>query len=227
LVAIRQVQVTGLSGPDVAQIRRALTASAETMTTLNLDVSALERAVQDYPYVRSLRVSTHLLHGVTIDVLEDVPVALVSTRGRTVTVNGAGRVLPNDGAPHGLLPSVPLGTSSSIAAGASRLTAAGPLSALTVLAAAPYGFLSHVASAVASSAHGVVVQLRNGPQIYFGQGGQLVAKWTAALAVLAGAGSAGAQYIDVSDPERPAVGARVPASQQGSSSTTTTSSTTG
>ena len=53
----------------------------------------------------------------------------------------------------------------------------------------------------------MIVQLRNGPQLYFGPTAQLARKWTAAVAVLQNKGSAGAAYIDVTDPQRPAAGA--------------------
>jgi hypothetical protein len=59
----------------------------------------------------------------------------------------------------------------------------------------------------------VIVQLRNGPQIYFGPTVQLTRKWTAVVAVLQNRDSAGASYIDVSDPSRPAAGAGVSESQ--------------
>ena len=48
--------------------------------------------------------------------------------------------------------------------------------------------------------------LRDGPQLYFGGAGQLTAKWNSAVAVLANSSSAGAAYIDVSDPSRPGRG---------------------
>jgi len=81
-----------------------------------------------------------------------------------------------------------------------------------VLVAAPYGFLSHIASAGTNPVNGVVIRLRNGPQLYFGPVARLADKWTAVLAVLSARGAdaaAGAAYIDVSDPERPAVGGHV------------------
>jgi hypothetical protein len=55
--------------------------------------------------------------------------------------------------------------------------------------------------------HGLVAQIRGGPAIYFGDLTELAQKWIAASEVLADAGSAGALYIDVTDPERPAAGA--------------------
>jgi hypothetical protein len=51
------------------------------------------------------------------------------------------------------------------------------------------------------------VQLRSGPSVYFGDSADLDAKWLAATEVLADPGSAGASYIDVTDPSRPAAGA--------------------
>ena len=219
LVAIHQVRVTGLSGPNVAQITRTLKSRAKTMTTLDLDVSALLRSVAAYPYVHSLSVSTHFPHGVTIDVLEQVPLATVSVGGRTVVVNGSGEMVPGSVGHSGRLPSVPLGSSgggggaSTPDSDADRITAPGPVAALRVLAAAPYGFLPHIKSATMTSAHGVVVQLRDGPRLYFGPRGHAVAKWNSALALLAARGSeavAGAQYIDLSDPRSPSVGANLP-----------------
>ena len=221
LVAVRQVRVVGLSGPSVGPITRTLESRAKTMTTLNLDVPALLRSVASYPYVHALNVSTHFPHGVTIDVIEEVPLANVSLGGHTVIVDHAGQMLPRSVKPSGPLPSVPLGPSGGgggtppAGGNADRITASRPLAVLRVLAAAPYGFLAHIRSATTSAAHGVVVQLRQGPWIYFGSRGQAVAKWRSALALLAarGAGSvAGAQYLDVSDPRSPSVGAHVPGS---------------
>jgi hypothetical protein len=74
------------------------------------------------------------------------------------------------------------------------------------LAAAPYQLLDHVQSATENNAHGVVVDLRNGPSLFFGEPGLAEAKWIAARDVLADPGSTGAGYIDVTDPRRPAAG---------------------
>jgi hypothetical protein len=80
------------------------------------------------------------------------------------------------------------------------------MSAVALLSAAPYPLLARISQASTDGQHGLVAQLRNGPSIYFGDSGRLAAKWTAAQAVLADAGSAGAAYIDVADPGRPAAG---------------------
>jgi len=91
--------------------------------------------------------------------------------------------------------------------GGSRITDPAALSELALLADAPQPLLRKVGQASLNAAHGLVVQLRDGPSIYFGARTRLVAKWIAATEVLADSHSAGASYIDVTDPERPAAGA--------------------
>ena len=203
-VKVEHVTVTGLSGPDVPQIRAALTSSALAMTTLNMDIAKLESSVSQYGYVQRLTVTSHGAHAVVINVVEHVPVALLQVGGQTEIVDADGELLPSS-TTHGALPVVPV---SSAPLG-QTVTAPGARSAVAVLAAAPYSLLAHVAGATSSGAHGVIVQLRNGPQLYFGQMSQLGPKWAAAVAVLQNKNSAGASYIDVSDPQRPAAGTGV------------------
>lgn len=203
-VKVQSVTVSGLSGPDITQIRAALTDSALTMTTLNVDITRLESAVSRYPYVQRLTVSTTGSHALLIHVDEQVPVALVKLQGQSEVVDADAQILPA-GVAHGALPTVALRSAGD----GQTITAPGARAAIAVLAAAPYAMLAHVADATSSSAHGVIVQLRNGPQLYFGPASQLSQKWAAVLAVLQDKGSVGAAYIDVSDPRRPAAGAGV------------------
>lgn len=208
-VRIRQVTVTGLSGPDVAGIRAALTNAALGMTTMNVQVAKLEAAVQSYPYVESITIVRHGGHGVTIEVAEQVPVALIEVGGQADVVDGHGQILTQSTIPHGLLPQVPL---RSAPAG-DTVTAPGARAAIATLAAAPYALLAHIQSATWNAARGVIVQLRDGPQLYFGAGDQLTSKWRAAVAVMQNSSSASAGYIDVSDPSRPAAGVAVSTAQ--------------
>jgi cell division septal protein FtsQ len=207
-VKVERVTVTGLSGPDVPQIRDALTGAARQMTTLHMNISKLEASVSDYAYVQRLTVTRRGAHDVVIRVSEQVPVALVETAGDTDIVNADGQLMPS-GTSHGRLPVVPVKTAPV----GTSVSAPGARAAIAVLAAAPYALLSHVTSATSSSAHGVIVQLRSGPQLYFGPNTQLAQKWTAALAVLRSKYAAGASYIDLSDPRRPAPGVTVTGDQ--------------
>jgi cell division protein FtsQ len=207
-VKVERVTVSGLSGPDVPQIRDALSSAALDMTTLNVSIAKLEAAVSQYGYVERLTVTGEGAHRILIRVVEQVPVALVQIGGETQVVDADARLLPSSTA-HGALPTVPLRTAPD----GEAITTSGARAAIAVLAAAPYSLLAHVAGATSSGAHGVIVQLRSGPQIYFGAAAQLAQKWTAAVAVLQNKGSSGASYIDVTDPLRPVAGAGVSGSQ--------------
>ena len=80
----------------------------------------------------------------------------------------------------------------------------GPVFAITQQEAQMLARVNQVATV---AQHGLVVQLRDGPSIYFGAPDRLAAKWLSATAVLADPGSAGALYIDVTVPDHPAAGA--------------------
>jgi hypothetical protein len=101
------------------------------------------------------------------------------------------------------LPAIPI----RIPPGGTRVTDPTARGAVGILAAAPRRLLESISEVTSVSGHGLVVQVRNGPSLYFGDATQIGAKWRAATAVLADPGSAGALYIDVTDPERPAAGA--------------------
>jgi cell division protein FtsQ len=214
LVAVKRVSVAGASGPDAAQIRSALISAARDMTTLDVQMSHLRTAVSPYPVVKGLRVSTQFPHGMRIRVVEQVPVAMVQVDGRSTPVAGDGTLL-RDVTTGAQLPSINL----SVAPGGTQLTGIAR-SEVEMLAAAPYRLLGRVQLASSDSTHGLVAQLRNGPRLYFGGANELVAKWEAVTEVLAAPSSAGAGYVDVTDPTRPAAGT-------GSDGAGTTSSTTG
>jgi len=208
-VRIRHVTVTGLSGPDVSAIRSALTVTALQMTTMKLQVERLEEAVSAYPFVESITVQRHGAHAVTIDVAEQVPVAMVDIGGEAEVVDGRDQILGQSAIPHGLLPQLTLGTASAN----DTVTDPNTRAEVATLAAAPYAMLAHIQSASWNRQNGVVVALRSGPQVYFGAASELTQKWQDAVAVLQNSASRGAAYIDVSDPGRPAAGVSVTSTQ--------------
>jgi cell division protein FtsQ len=200
-VAVKHVTVVVAPGPDAMRIRSALRAAARGSTTLDVQTSKLHRAVSRYPVVKRLDVSTQFPHGLRIRVVEQVPVAVLTAGSRRLVVAGDGTVL-RDVRSSSSLPEVSV---RALPRG-SRLEDRAALAAVSVLGAAPYQLLSHVGSVTKDPAHGLVVELRHGPNLYFGDPTLLSLKWTAATGVLADSGSAGASYIDVIDPERPAAG---------------------
>lgn len=219
LVAIRRVTVVGVSGADAGSVRRALVLAAKSMTTLDVHVGQLRTAVAPYPDVKALHVSTEFPHGLRIVVTEDIPLAVVSVFGQEIEVAADGTLL-RDRSGAGPLPEIPM----TIPPGGTRLTERSALNALAVLSAAPYQFLPKIGQVTTQAGHGVVVALRTGPSIYFGDTSHLGAKWRAAVAVLADPGSAGALYIDVTDPERPVAGGGTAAAQLAAGSQSATAS---
>ena len=200
LVAVRNVRIVGASGPDAAQIRSAIRAAARTMTTLDVKMRALQTAVAPFPVVKAIDVSTQFPHEMSVRVSEQVPVAVVEAGGRRTPVAGDGTILHDL---HGD-PSLPV-ISLGVLPGGTHLTGYA-LSEARLLAAAPYRLLGRLSQVSDGPAHGLAGQLRGGPSLYFGGGTELPAKWAAVTEVLASSSSAGAQYIDVSDPARPAAG---------------------
>jgi cell division protein FtsQ len=219
LVSVTRVRVTGVSGPDAGQIRGALVGAAHGMTTLNVDMAQLRTAVAPFPVVAGLRVTTQFPHGMRIRVIERPPVAVVTFAGRSVPVAGDGTLI-HDMAANASLPVVPL----TVPPGGPRVTGRA-LQVVQLLAAAPAPLLARVAQVTAVTGHGLVAQLRGGPSVYFGDASSARAKWLAAAAVLADPGSAGAAYIDVTDPVRPAAGAGAPSGSAGSNGSASSSST--
>jgi cell division protein FtsQ len=200
LVAVRQVTITGVSGPDSGRIRSALTGAARGMTTLNVKFAALQTAIKPYPVVKHLTVSTSFPHTMRITVAEQVPVAEISAAGRTIAVSADGTLL-RDGIANGPLPTI----SVSVFPGGTHVDRS-VAPEVQLLAAAPNALLAKVAQVSTDPTYGLIAALRNGPKVYFGDATNLSAKWSAAAAVLASSSSAAASYIDVTNASRPAAG---------------------
>jgi cell division protein FtsQ len=202
LVAITNVTIAGVSGPHDAQINTSLRRAARGMTTLDFNLGTLTAAVRRFPEVRSLTASTSFPHSLAVRVDEQLPIAKVIVDGRPVVVASDGMLLRGRSLPRRRLPVIAL----SVAPVGNRLSEPGAPQIVQVLATAPWRLLAHISRAVHTAQHGVVVTLRGGPSIYFGDPVGLRDKWLSAVAVLASSGSAGASYIDVTDPQRPAAG---------------------
>ena len=200
LVAVRKVTITGVSGPDAGQIRALLTRAAHNMTTLDVRRGQLRTAVAPYPVVKDLEVSTQFPHGMRIRVIEQRPLAALVAGGQAVAATSDGTLLHE--VPIGSLPIIPV----RVLPGGSRVTDGSALQALALLADAPHRLLGGIQQVASQSPHGLVVQLRSGPAIYFGDDTDLVSKWVAATEVLGDPSSTGATYVDVTDPARAGAG---------------------
>jgi cell division protein FtsQ len=203
LVAVRQVTVTGASGPDAGRVVAALEEAGRAMTTLHVRDDELRTAIEPFPSVASVHADAVFPHTLRIEVREKGPVGVVVARGDRVAVGRDGRVLhgvPTDGLPEIAARAVP---------GGPRVTARDARRGMAALATAPAPLRARVRR-TSLGPQGLAVALRHGPSLIFGGPERLRAKWVAAAVVLADPTSAGATYIDVRLPERPAAGGLEP-----------------
>jgi cell division protein FtsQ len=201
LVSVRHVHVTGVEGVDGVQIRTALDDAAARMTTLDFKAAALRTAVAAYPIVAALHVRTSFPHTVSIAVSERPSVAALLGDGQRTAVAGDGTVL----GPALVSSSLPTISVSSDPAPGARLREASALAAVTVLAAAPAELERFVVRAY-SGPEGLTVAMRTGLLVYFGNATRPHSKWLSLARVLVSPSAAGATYVDVRLPERPAAG---------------------
>jgi cell division protein FtsQ len=211
LVSVDQVRVSGAAGPDAGQVRSTLVSAAHRMTTLHVSVARLRSAVAAYPVVADLKVSSQFPHGLRIRVIERAPVGLVLVGGRPMAVSADGMLLPDANA-SAALPTV----TAQLRPGGARVTQPQARREVDLLGAAPAQLIARLTQVSTDPTHGLTAQLRGGPIIYFGDAGDLASKWTAVSEVLADPGSAGAAYIDATDPQRPAAGTGNGTSSSGS-----------
>jgi cell division protein FtsQ len=206
LVAVQRVEVSGVHGAEAHALTAALVAAAQHMSTLDVNSGALRSAAAPFAVVREVRAVASFPHRLLIQVVEQLPVAALSTGGVRTAVAADGVVL----GPSLLSGSIPSVSGEPGAAGIApptgqRVHGAPVLAELTVLGAAPVP-LERVVAHVSMGPKGLIMTMRNGLLAYFGDATRPHAKWLSLARVLADPGSAGASYVDVRVPERPAAG---------------------
>ncbi len=211
LVSVEHVQIAGVRGPDAAGVDAALSAAARRMSTLDVHVGALRAAVAPFRVVRGLSVGTSLPHGLRIRVVEQLPVAALTVGGVRTAVAADGVVL----GPGLLSASLPALAAAGAPLRSGHVQDATVRAELSVLGAAPPVLLGW-AERVTTGHEGLTVAMRNGLLVYFGDATRPHAKWLSAARVLADPSSAGATYVDVRAPERPAAGTTAAGGLQGS-----------
>ena len=200
LFSASHVRIEGVSGPQAVAIDGALLEAAHRMSTLDVNTAALRAAVAPFGVVGDVRATASFPHSLRIEVIERLPVAALTSSGSRTAVAADGVVL-GPGLLHGSLPTVAVAQLPPTG----RRVPGAMQGALTVLGAAPPPLRVHVL-AVANGARGLTVTMRNGLIVYFGDATRAHAKWLALAAVLADPTAAGAGYVDVRVPARPAAG---------------------
>src|SRR3954447_5404089 len=198
-VAVGRVPVPGVSAPAAPRVREALESAARDMTTLHVRNGELRTAVDPYPGVLGVRTDADFPHGLRIVVHERNPVGTVVAGEQRVPVAADGtlmRTATSAGLPEIAAKALPGGAHASDPQ---------VKRAIAVLAAAPPALRARVRRVYVAE-RGWTLPLRDGPTLYFGGSERLAAKWVAAATVLADPSSAGAAYLDLRLPERPAAG---------------------
>jgi cell division protein FtsQ len=201
LVAVDQVRISGVRGPQAIQIDDLLRSTARRMTTMDFDATALRSAVTAFPVVASIEVSTGFPHAVRIRVTERPPVATLLAGGQRTALAADGTALGAQLASS----SLPTLTGSFAPIPGQRVTDVSLRAEVAVLGAAP-AVMGRFVARVYESAEGLTVAMRNGLLVYFGDPSRPHAKWLSLARVLADPSSAGARYVDVRVPGRPAAG---------------------
>jgi cell division protein FtsQ len=201
LVAVKAVHIEGTGDrPIEKRIDKALAQVGRDMTTLHVNQGALADAVRPFPQVESVSADPKFPSSLTIKVVERRPAALIGTGSSALAVAGDGTILRGSPASHLDLPTLPLATAPK----GSRL--AGPmLIQAEVLGAAPRPVLPVIEDSF-NSENGVGVTLSGGVQLLFGDATNAVDKWRAAVAVLTDPGLGALDYVNLTIPDRPAVG---------------------
>jgi cell division protein FtsQ len=224
LVSVQSVRISGVRGPDAGPIETALIGAARRMSTLDVHPRALRAAVAPFTVVREVQASASFPHGLHIRVIEQLPVAALVVGGTRTAVAADGVAL----GPALLSGNLPTLASGYEPAAGQRVRGSSLLGALTVIGAAPAPLAKLLARAYASP-KGITVAMSNGLVAYFGDASRPHAKWLSLARVLADPSSAGAEYVDVRLPERPAAGfppgSTPPAAGTSASASATSSST--
>lgn len=198
---VHDVYVTGVDGPQARAIRSALEEAALSQSTLHVRTAELRDAVSSYPVVRSVTAQGDFPHKLTIDVQLNLPVAVIQSPSGRKPVAADGLILSD----------VPIGAGLPVvtvksALPTERLSDGKAFQLVRVVGLAPPGLRERLESVYIKPGIGVVAEVRNGPELRFGDSSRLPAKWMAAARVLAAPASRGASYIDLRLPERPAAG---------------------
>ena len=204
LAAVERVEVTGLSSSQRAAVEDALRRAALDMTTLHVREDALRTAVAPYESVESVTAQADFPHTLRVTVRERRMVAVVAVGGAETAVSADGRLL------HGVEPpdTLPHVDGGKVVA-SDRLDDGSALGAVAVLAKAPPDLRNRVERARRGD-RGLVLEMRAGPDLIFGDRSRVGAKWAAAARVLAEPSAVGAVYLDLRLPERVAAGGVAP-----------------
>src|SRR4051794_17637088 len=199
LFAIHDVTIEGATTNE-RQIKSAVEQVAGDMTTLHIKDGELRDAVARFPTVASVGASTSFSHGLEVTITERLPVAFIRVHGQQTAVSADGYLLAGADFDAKALPRIE-GAVNGV-----RLDEDAAAQA-AILGATPGPLKNRiVSSAWDEDRGGVVVDLKNGPEVLFGDQSRAADKWEAAVTVLSGDERGSPSYLDVSVPDPPGAG---------------------
>jgi cell division protein FtsQ len=197
---VHDVTIKGAT-TDEREIKSAVEQVAGDMTTLHLNDDQLRNAVARFPTVAAVGASTSFPHGLTVTITERLPVGIARIGGREIAVSADGYLLPGASVDSKTLPHI-----GGAAAHGPRLESDAAAQA-AIIGAAPQVLRDRLtASSWDEQRGGVVLRLKGGPELRFGDGTRAADKWQAAVAVLSSPERGSPSYLDVSVPDRPVAG---------------------
>lgn len=200
LFAIHGVTIKGATTNE-REIKSAVERVAGDMTTLHIKDDELRNAVARFPTVASVAASTSFPHGLQVTVTERLPVAFAQIRGQETAVSADGYLLAGANFDAKALPRIEGATARGARLGEDSAAQA------AILGATPGPLKNRITTSTWDDQRGgVVVDLRDGPEVRFGDGLRAQDKWEAAVAVLSGDQRGTPSYLDVSVPDRPVSG---------------------
>jgi cell division septal protein FtsQ len=205
LLATSGVSVSGYDRPDRAELVAAVTRAAGEGTIIAPATGDVVAAAERFPWVASVSTARDWPRGMAVHVTQATPAAVASFGGDAVLVSAQGRVLgPREGAA-GVgwlrLEVAPPPAGAEVPDGARP--------ALAFIASADPEVGARVRALRIGGDGTWVGRLTGGPELRLGSGERMAAKAAALALVLADLSAEdeeSAAYIDLSSPERPAVG---------------------
>jgi cell division protein FtsQ len=208
LLAVQDVRVSGYDRDDRAELIAALESAAGGGTIISPATADMDAAARAFPWVESISVSRTWPRGLAVQVREAQPVAVAVAGDRTVMLTAAGRVLGDLEGQPGVgwmrLPAEPPPAGGTIPEG--------QRAALDFIAAARPEVGSRVRALAIGPDGALQGRLRGGPPLRLGPPERLAAKASALALVLSSLTpeeEQSASYIDLTFPERPALGPAV------------------
>ena len=204
LFAIRRIELAGAPPPVAAQIRRAV-ADFDGVSLVALDGADLVRRVEDVPTVEAARYDRAFPHTLRLVIRPEEPVAVLRRGPDSWLVSARGRVVERL-RPRALLglPRVWVPAATPVELGQILPPASGRVAARALEPLVHARFPARIAT-VTLAHDELTFRLASGLELRLGRPEDLRLKLAVARRIVT-ALPPGAQYVDVSVPERPVVG---------------------